>query len=320
MRKCRMTLWLLIIAGVMASAIPLRAGLLFYAVANDMISGNSGILKFNADGSYAPWDITWDSEVVLDDPRGIARDAAGNVYLNDSEFIYKITPSGQGTTFAVKPSASYAYGVTVDLQGNVYSVGAAGGAYGIYKYNAGGDLLDTWSYGGSLSNLVLGPDGALYSADVFSETVYRIDPNTGVPSVFAAVPGAGDIAFAPNGTLYVGSYEAVYQVIDGVVSEALTQRVDTVYGLAVDAHGNLYIGNVSCGCEGESHNEILLHLPGSGSYSIFASLTDEQTITGIVMAPEAIPEPYTVSLLFAGGVLLIIYRRSKSRFTVRLEE
>lgn len=55
----------MIVAGAIASALPLRAGLLFYAVSNDMISGNNQILKFNADGSHAPWDITWDSNVKL---------------------------------------------------------------------------------------------------------------------------------------------------------------------------------------------------------------------------------------------------------------
>ncbi|HWL54461.1 MAG TPA: PEP-CTERM sorting domain-containing protein [Chthoniobacteraceae bacterium] len=305
-----------LLMGAIGFAPSAQAGPLFYAVSNDMISGNNEILIVNDDGSHAPWNITWEGDIELYNPRGIARDAAGNVYVNDSEFIYRITPSGQGGIFAVKPSESYGYGVAVDAQGYIYAVGSVNPYYGIYKFDPDGDLVDTWVSFGALSNLVVGPDGALYSGDSVGAMVYRFDPATGVRSDYASVPNAGDVAFGPDGTLYVGSFDAVYQVAEGEVSEVLNRRVYNVYGLAVDGEGKLYIGNNRSNWD----NEILLHLPGTGtsSYSIFANLSDEQTITGIVMVPQAIPEPYTLSLLLAGGIFLMIYRRSKGEKRCKL--
>jgi len=302
----RKMLLLLIISAISFTS-SLHAGLLFYATSNDMLEGNNQILKVYDDGSYAPWDITWDDGIELFDPRGIARDAAGNVYVNDSQFIYRITPSGQGGIFAVKPNESYGYGVAVDAQGYVYAVGSVNPDYGIYKYNPDGELVATWeSLYGALSNLVIGPDGALYSGDSSTATVYRFDPTTGERTDFASVPDAGDVAFGPNGTLYVGGYKEVHQVVDGVVSTVLNKRVYLPYGLGVDAEGNLYIANNRANWD----NEILLHAPGTGSssYSIFLDLTENQTITGIVM----IPEPSTVLLLVAGGVFLVLWRGSKT--------
>jgi sugar lactone lactonase YvrE len=286
---------------VLALASPARAELLFYAASNDMISGNSAILKVDSDGSSSVWNINWDEGIELYDPRGIAVDFSGNVYLNDSQYIYKIDPSGHGTIFATKPHDYYSYGVTVDAAGNVYSVGAVGSFYGIYKYNAGGELLATWSYsyGPSFSNLVIGPDGALYSGDVFAGLVYRIDPTTGVFDNFASVYTPGDVAFGPDGVLYVGSYKSVYAVDDGVVTEILRSRVYSAYGLGVDADGNVYIGNNRSNWD----NEILRHAPGTSdtSYTIFSDLTEEQTITGIAM----VPEPSTWMLVLLGGGLAV---------------
>ncbi|OJU98784.1 MAG: hypothetical protein BGO12_16190 [Verrucomicrobia bacterium 61-8] len=289
-----------------------RASLLFYASSNNMVSSPSNILKVFSDGTSSAWNITWDRAFELYDPRGIAIDSAGNVYVNDSEYILKIDPSGNGTVFATKPSASYGYGVTVDALGNVYSVGAVGFYYGIYKYDASGQLIDTWTLPGqSLSNLAIGPDGYIYSGDVFAGAVYRFDPADGSNTVYASVDSAGDVAFAPNGTLYVGSYKAVYQVTDDVVSTALNKRVYQSYGLGVDADGTLYIGNNRSNWD----NEILAHQQDTSttSYTIFADLTEEQTITGIAM----VPEPSTVTLLALACAFIALVMRSRLRNQTR---
>ncbi|GAT35488.1 PEP-CTERM protein-sorting domain-containing protein [Terrimicrobium sacchariphilum] len=304
-------LTLIMLAGIVFPAAG-HASLLFYASSNNMVGTPSNILKVFNDGTSSVWNITWDRAFELYDPRGIAIDSAGNVYVNDSQYILKIDPSGNGTVFATKPSDSYGYGVTVDALGNVYSVGAVGFYYGIYKYDASGQLIDTWTLQGqSLSNLAIGHDGYIYSGDTFAGAVYRFDPADGSHTVYASVDSAGDVAFAPDGTLYVGSYKAVYQVADDVVSVALNRRVYQSYGLGVDADGTLYIGNNRSNWD----NEILSHQPGSStaSYTIFADLTEEQTITGIAM----VPEPSTVTLLVIAGAFVVFVARSRSRFKPR---
>jgi len=305
MGKVRTILLTLATLAGMTSA---QASLLFYAASNNMLGTPSNILKVDSNGSSSVWNITWDRAFEFYDPRGIALDSAGNVYVNDSEYILKIDPSGNGTVFATKPTNSYAYGVTVDALGNVYSVGAVGYYYGVYKYNAAGELIDTWTLPGmSLSNLAIGPDGYIYSGDVFTSEVYRFNPADGSSTVFASVDSAGDVAFAPNGTLYVGSYRAVYQVQDGEVSKALGSRVYQSYGLGVGADGTLYVGNNRSNWD----NEILAHTQGSStsSYTIFADLTEEQTITGIAM----VPEPATVALLALACVFATFIMRARMR-------
>jgi len=71
-------------------------------------------------------------------PKGLAVDGAGNVYVADSNNarIRKITPSGSVTTIA---SGTYWSAVAVDSAGNVYASGAMGQHY-IHKVTPAGQL------------------------------------------------------------------------------------------------------------------------------------------------------------------------------------
>lgn len=76
------------------------------------IAGN-GIAAFSGDGGFA-------TSASLDDPRGVAMDAAGSLYIADNRNhrIRKVSPGGVISTVAA--GLLFPNGVTLDAAGNLY--------------------------------------------------------------------------------------------------------------------------------------------------------------------------------------------------------
>lgn len=185
-------------------------------------------------------------------PSGVAVDANGNVFVGDAgnNTIRKITPAGVVTTLAglagQKGSADGAgtaarfsapYGVAVDASGNVYVadmnnhtirvVTPAGAATTI----AGSPGLSGTANGTGGAARFNGPTGValdaagnLYVADTGNSAIRLVGPG-GAVSTFAGLPGQGGSA-------------------DGLVGSA---RFAFPTGVAVDASGNVYVGDTNNG-------------------------------------------------------------------------
>jgi len=137
-------------------------------------------------------------------PRGIAVDASGNLYLLDkgSNTLKKISMAS-GATTVVATGLANPYGVAIDAAGNIYVADApAGNNTSIIKYPAGG---------GAPANVGSGFNGTLAVAVNAAGDVYVAD-------------GAGNVSKVPAG----GGPQVVLS----------TQTL--LLGLAVDAAGNLY--------------------------------------------------------------------------------
>lgn len=121
------------------------------------------------------------------------------------------------TTFATLPvGTAHPEGITADAQGNLYvanfDVGKTAGPGNIVVFDRSGRMLRTLDVEGS-SPLLLGIafhplTGALLVIDFGSKQVLRVDPQTGVTSLFSAIPGgtaAGPnaLAFDALGNVYV---------------------------------------------------------------------------------------------------------------------
>jgi len=189
----------------------------------------------------------------LNNPHGVAVDAAGNVYIADSpnQRIRKVSPAGIITTVAGTGSSGY-------NGDNIQATAAR------LNYPKGVEM---------------GPDGAVYIADANNHRIRRVDLSSGVITTVAGSGVAGasgdggpataarldtprNVAFGPNGDLYIADDEnykvrkvdAVTKTITTVAGTgvagyggdggaATSARLNLVRDVAVDGAGNLYIAD-----------------------------------------------------------------------------
>jgi sugar lactone lactonase YvrE len=226
------------------------------------IAGN-GVGGYNGEGSPA-------TAKELNNPFGVAVDAAGNVYVAEinNNRVRKITPGGVISTFAGNGTATYGsdgiaatasslfnpYGVTVDAAGNVYI--ADQGSFRIRKVNTAG-IISTVAGSGSLG----------YSGDGFAATDAALAFPTAV-----AVDAGGNIYIADYGNNVIRKVDATGTISTfagngtptflGDGGPATNASLWNPEGVAVDAVGNVYIADWS--------NSVVRKVNTSGVISSFA--------------------------------------------------
>ena len=226
-------------------------------------------------------------------PRGLAIDAAGNLYVADSEnhTVRKISPTGAVSTLAGKAgykidpldpnqgngtgaSARFTEpaGVIVDSSGNVYVAGGSDNA--LRKVTPAG-VVTTVAGGGSASLLnvpegvAIDSTGTLYVADTFNQTIRKISP-AGTVSVFAGGSfGSGD------GT--------------GNAAQFYNPR-----GIALDSVGNLYIA--------DSNNNTIRKVSPGGIVTTLAGMAGVQGSSDGLGNAAAFNLPMGVTVDLAGNV------------------
>jgi hypothetical protein len=188
------------------------------------------------------------SAARFDNPRGVAVDGAGNVYVADSDntTIRKVTPGGMVTTLAGRPGSSgsadgtgsaaqfnWPSGVAVDSGGNVYV--ADTGNNTIRKVTPDGAVTTLAGVAGSLGSadgtgsagrfdmpfgVAVDSAGNVYVADYGNDTIRKLTPG-GVVTTLAGLAGSSGSA---DGT---GSAAGFYWP----------------RGVAVDSAGNVYVAD-----------------------------------------------------------------------------
>ncbi len=171
-------------------------------------------------------------------PENLVFDSAGNYYVADpnAHRIRKIDTSGKITTVAGNGTTGYSgdgglatqgqlnfpYGVVVDSAGNIFIADTGNGL--IREVNTSG-IITTFATDASFSDLLsltMDTSGNLYAADDGVCVVHKITP-AAVVSIVAGVEGSCGY----NG--------------DGIL--ATTALLSGPYGIALDAQGNLYLGD-----------------------------------------------------------------------------
>ena len=168
---------------------------------------------------------------------GLTVDSAGNVFIADAgNFrIRKVTPSGTISTVAgTSSSGTSPDGVAVGAKLNLSTliVGMAADSSGNLLFTENSGSIRRLSPSGTLSTVVNGPYGpyglVLDSADnlFFSDggignRVRQVSP----AGVVTTVAGQGGFGYSGDGGL------------------ATNAQFNQIYGLAIDSHGNLYLGD-----------------------------------------------------------------------------
>lgn len=175
-------------------------------------TGTRNIYTINADGT---------STVVFTNYGATASSAMAQRPTDG--MIFFITQAVNGAVFTWNPSTS----ATAPVQ-----IGTAGAGISV------------------ISRLAFSPGGILYAIDSTTQNLYTINTATGAATVAAVLSGVpanttGDMAFAPDGTLYLGVSQNLYTV--PVAGGAITNRGvvgslgRNINGLAFDQTGTLLI-------------------------------------------------------------------------------
>lgn len=139
--------------------------------------------------------------------------------------------------------------LTFDAAGALYASTAdrAGNLSGVYRAPAGsgqvGVRYDTGNLFSQTHESVIGPDNALYIADVNANTIWRMAPGSTTPTSYATGTAPLSVQFDGAGNLYsvVGSGEILKVGPGGGALQPFATGADFGVSLAIDAAGSLFV-------------------------------------------------------------------------------
>ena len=203
----------------------------------------------------------------LSGPKGLAVDAAGNLYVaNQNNTISEVTPGGVVSAF-VGSGLNEPLGLAIDAAGNLYV--ANYGNNTISKVAPTGTVSTFVSSGliSSPDSLAFDAAGNLYVANMGNNTISEVTPTGGVSTFVGSglISAPEGLAFDAAGNLYVTSgNNTIFKVTPtGAVSTFVSSGLNEPLGLAFDGAGNLYVTNLG-------NNTISKVTPG-GAVSTFLS-------------------------------------------------
>ena len=232
----------------------------------------SAIFKLTNDGKAATAVVSG-----LNQPRGIAFDAAGNLFVavhGDSN-VLKITPDGTRSTYAsdiFRPS-----GLAFDGNGNLFVASGAPGSGNVVKVGPDG----TKSVIASVANpyaMVIDAFSNLYVSSLdFPFPVTKITP-TGTTSVLTTVfSGATGLAIDQSGTIYVADVGGcrgcgkIYRVAADGTKTVFSEAYRNPQGLVFGSDGLLY------SADGLSSEVDVFS--SNGQFSLFSSVPNPAFLT-----------------------------------------
>jgi sugar lactone lactonase YvrE len=242
---------------------------------------------------------------MFNNPLGVAIDAAGNVYVADTDNhkIRKITPEGEVTTLAGNGSAGSSNGngtearfrdpsgVALDASGNVYVADSGNNMIrkitpeGVVTTLAGGSAGSSDGPGTEAKfshpeGIAVDASGNVYVADSWNHRIRKITPS-GVVSTLA-------------GSRISGSSDG----------NGIAASFNFPSGVAVDASGNVYVA--------EGHNQIIRKITPSGGVTTLAGGGSSGSSDGIGTAAR-FKGPTGVAVDASGNVYVADYGNNKIR-------
>lgn len=256
-------------------------------------TGNGGdVLKVDRDGKTSVFFHTGELEV-----HALARDNAGNLYAGTSPSgkVFKITPDGKGTEIlslngtdsASSAGGKFILSLAVAEDGTVYA--GTGPQAKIYRLRAGAPSEELATLPSrSVTSLLLAPGNTLYAGTAEDGTIYRVKTEPGASSVSvvydtdqAVISG---LARDKDGNLYAACSPSgdIYKIEpNGTPRQHFSKAKGSLYGLVVDAGGNLFTCNGSSILRIEPTGEAtLLTDPHKGNFTCLAWDDEGRLVAG----------------------------------------
>ena len=211
----------------------------------------------------------------VNQPQGVAVDAAGNVYIADTlnHAVRKVTPDGMINTLAGTGNPGYSgdggpankarlslpSAVAVDANGNVYV--ADTGNNQVRRIDSLGTIT-TVDTGGALNGprgVAVDRAGNVYIADTGNRRVRRVSPGAPVTTI----AGNGACCYSGDGGL------------------ALNAMLNQPWAVAVDAGGNVYVADAA-------NNSVRMLAPVSAGITVSAVTNAASNLPGAVAPGELV--------------------------------
>ena len=199
----------------------------------------------------------------IDSPAAVAVDASGNVYWSSNiaaGHVYRRTPGGNVTTYAVNASSPTFYGpiaTAVDGAGNLYYLGSGSNGIQPIEVVAPGSTMTTrtisytstgqiqgWSMAVDAAGNIYapGPQGVtvLTAANNYAQTTLASSL-----SISALTLDASGNIYAVTTTTDPNSPNSLFEIkLTGAYTRLSSTGISTANGIAVDAADNIYVSNV----------------------------------------------------------------------------
>jgi len=188
----------------------------------------------------------------LSNPRGVAVDGTGNVYVADTSHnrVLKLPAAGGAQQTLGFTGLALPYGVAVDAAGNVFVADTDNSR--ILKLPVGGGSQVVLPFTGLNKpyNVAVGGDGAIYVADTDNSRVVKL-PTTGSQVVlpFTGMNVTGGVAVDADGNVYAadtGNNRILKLPITGTGQEVVVSTgLSLPFSIAVDARQDLFVADYS---------------------------------------------------------------------------
>jgi len=221
--------------------------------------GNNTVVRYDvslgSSGAVAASAFTFAS-TNLNDPNGLAFDAAGNLYVanNGSSLVSVFNSSGASVASLGAGNLERPNGIAFDAAGNLYVANADGEpglSNTIKKFTTAGALLATLTNVINPNGLAFNSTGSLYAANTYptANNVSIFNASgvfTGTLGSSSDLDAPSGLAFDRDGNLHVsnflGNSIVTYDTSGNVVS-SISGNLASPRGLAFDSAGNLYATN-----------------------------------------------------------------------------
>ncbi len=243
-----------------------------------------GVIRTVAGGgtvaSGLPGDAT---KASLQQPRNVALDGAGNLYLSDfgANSVYRVTPAGIIQRVAESAGLRQPAGLAVDRDGALYIADSGNGR--ILQIDPSGRITTVGGEFTAPTGLAFDPGGNLYVVDKGAGLVVRLTPAP-TAAVGTVLASPREVAFDSQGSLLVADVEggvgavralapgAIWKIVAGGTAfqplgdggPAEWAHIEVPSGVALGGDGALYISDRGNGRVRKVDGGVIQTVAGTG--------------------------------------------------------